>query len=128
MIIHFISYLFVTKICWHITCNICWRITHNNCWHICWNSICCVYNFITHNHWIFNSTCWIIATSQLHITGWFQIFFFLIFTLTSTFIIIPILIWGTFLLSNLHLNSHDTWFINDFHSFIIFITLKILKI
>ena len=40
------------------------------------------------------------------------------FTLILTFIVIPTLIWITFFPTNLHLHSHDIFFVNVFNSFI----------
>ena len=49
------------------------------------------------------------------------------FTLTSTFVITPPLLESHFLLSNLHLNSHDICLVNVFDSFIPVIVLKTFR-
>ena len=69
----------------------------------CWISFCFFYNFITLNHWFINNN-WkiftIFATTYSRIPNiifFAQILFFPIFTLTSTYIAIPLLLWITFL-------------------------------
>ena len=45
---------------------------------ICWNCFCLfvvwLYNFITHNHWIFATTCWRISNQHLSLfQHWFEL-------------------------------------------------------
>ena len=84
-----------------------------------------LYNFITRNDWIILNTCWIFfiftnACSRIpNIMN--------LVTLTSTFIVIPPLIWMTFFPSNLHLNSHEISFVNVLDWFIPVIMFKTLR-
>ena len=89
---------------------------------ICCNCFCffSVYNFITRNHSIVNNTCYIFP---IFTTSWSRIpniIFFtdvMFFALTSTFIVIPNLIWIT--LSTIKFTFTFAWyiFVRVFNSF-----------
>ena len=87
---------------------------------IYWNGFCSIYNLITRNHWIASNTSYILtifATTYSRIPNiifFAHMMFFQIFTLTLTFIIIPLLIKLHFLSSNLHSHSHDICFVKTF--------------
>ena len=93
------------------------------------NSFCffCVYDFITHDHWIMHTTCQIFSIFTTTCTRIPSIIFFrytTFFILTSTFTDVPPLIWITFFSSNLHVHSHDISFVKMFDSFFPGIILK----
>ena len=78
-----------------------------------------VYNFIINN--FIHSTCKMFSIFTITCSRIPNIIFFtymMLFTLTSTFIVIPPFIWLSFWLSNLHLHPHDICFVNAFDSFI----------
>ena len=84
-----------------------------------------LYNFITCNHWIILNTCWIFSIFTNACSRIPNIMN--LFTLTSTFIVIPPLIWMTFFPSNLHSNSHEICFVNVLDWFIPVIMFKTLR-
>ena len=123
--IYFIYYFFVMKICWHSN--------HNICWLICWYAICSIYNFITCNHWIVNSTFWIF-TIFLTTRSRFEIWCFSHASYSFKFLHLHRRVslfhfWFKlhFLPLHLHLHSHDICFVYIFDSFIPVIILKTLK-
>ena len=92
-----------------------------------------LYNFVTHYYWVTNNTSYIFTIfaaicCRIPKKPFFaHKMFFWIFTITLTVTVIPLLIWATFLLSNLHSHLHDTSFVNVLDSFILVIILKAYK-
>ena len=95
MTMHFIFHFFIIRINWHSRCGICW---YSICY-ICWYTICDIYNFITQSYWFISNFFFQIAAILTNACARIPaIIFFtytILFALTLSFIIIPVLIWIT---------------------------------